>query len=525
MRVGLTGCNLVGQSLSRNESQSFCAINPTNNKSLEPFFFVAGNEEIHGALEKATAAFPVLQEKSGSEIGLLLREIKNELELNAKIILMRYQLESELHIERAQIEFNRTLLQIDQFIELAESSSWREPSIDAPQNRSLITPDLRKMNVGIGPVLVFGASNFPLAYSTAGTDSISALAAGCPVIVKAHPYHPGTSELVAQCIRNAIEIADFPDGTFSHLFDDGYSVAEKLVMDKRVKAVGFTGSQTGGRALFDLANSRPDPIPVFAEMGSTNPMVVFPDLLKEKTAEWANAIAQSVTNGAGQFCTKPGLIFCLASPETIPFIDALIRRVSEENNMEMIHPNLRENYLRKVKLSCEKINDRQVDVTFDNVESLVLTCPASQFITDPSLHTEVFGPFAMVVLVDTVEELNQCIESLEGQLTGSVLGSLSELERNLETLQLIRSKVGRVIINGVPTGVTVCPSMHHGGPYPASTDSRFSSVGIDAIKRFVRPQSFQNWPNELLPQALRNDNPLNLNRRVDGKWTFAEINL
>jgi NADP-dependent aldehyde dehydrogenase len=525
MRVGLTGCNLVGQSLSRNESQSFCAINPTNNKSLEPFFFIAGNEEIHGALEKATAAFPVLQEKSGSETGLLLRGIKNELELNAKIILLRYQLESGLASERAQIEFNRTLLQIDQFIELAESSSWREPSIDTPQKRPLITPDLRKMNVGIGPVLVFGASNFPLAYSTAGTDSISALAAGCPVIVKVHPYHPGTSELVAQCIRNAIQKSDFPDGTFSHLFDDGYSVAEKLVMDKRVKAVGFTGSQTGGRALFDLANSRPDPIPVFAEMGSTNPMVVFPDLLKDKTAEWANTIAQSVTNGAGQFCTKPGLIFCLASPETTLFIAALIGRISEEKNMEMIHPNLKENYLRKVRMRSESIQKSQAEDWYDDVKSLVLTCSANQFIADASLHTEVFGPFALVVIAETVEELNQCIESLEGQLTGSVLGSFSELEMNSETLQLIRSKVGRIIINGVPTGVTVCPSMHHGGPFPASTDSKFSSVGIDAIKRFVRPQSFQNWPNELLPPALRNDNPLNLNRRIDGKWTFAEINL
>lgn len=525
MRVGLTGCNLVGQSLSRNGSQSFRAINPINNKSLEPFFFNAGNEEIQSALEKAASAFPVLQEKSGSETGLLLREIKNELELNAKIILMRYQLESGLPAKRAQTEFNRTLLQIDQFIELAESGNWREPSIDTSKRSADSDYDVRKMNVGIGPVVVFGASNFPLAYSTAGTDSISALTAGCPVIVKAHPYHPGTSDLVAQCIRNAIEIADFPDGTFSHLFDDGFSVAEKLVMDKRIKAVGFTGSQTGGIVLFNLANSRPDPIPVFAEMGSTNPMIVFPDLLKEKTAEWSNAIVQSITNGAGQFCTKPGLIFCLASPETTLFIDALIGRISEEKNMEMIHPNLRENYLTKVKLSCEKINNRQVDVTFDNVESLLLTCSASQFIADSSLQAEVFGPFALVVLAQTVDELNRCIDSLEGQLTGSVLGSFKELEKNSETLQLIRSKVGRVILNGVPTGVTVCPSMHHGGPFPASTDSRFTSVGIDSIQRFVRPQSFQNWPNKLLPPALRNDNPLNLNRRVDGKWTFAEIKL
>jgi NADP-dependent aldehyde dehydrogenase len=523
MRVGLTGCNLVGQSLSRHGSQTFCAINPTNNKSLEPIFFIAGNEEIQGALEKATFAFPILQEKSGSETGHLLRAIKNELELNAHVILLRYQLESGLTAERAQTEFNRTILQIDQFIELAESNSWREPSIDMLQNRSLIATDLRKMNVGIGPVLVFGASNFPLAYSTAGTDSISALAAGCPVIVKAHPYHPGSSELVAQCIRNAIEKSDFPDGTFSHLFDDAYSIAETLVKDKRIKAVGFTGSQTGGRALFDLANSRPDPIPVFAEMGSTNPIVVFRDLLKEKTVEWANAIAESVTNGAGQFCTKPGLIFCLASPETTLFIDALIGRISEVENLQMIHPNLKENYLRKVQMRSESIQNRQAEAFYDDVKSLVLTCSANQFTADASLQTEVFGPFALVVIAETVEELNQCIELLEGQLTGSVLGSFSELEQNSETLKLIRSKVGRVILNGVPTGVTVCPSMHHGGPFPASTDSRFSSVGIDAIKRFVRPQSFQNWPNELLPSPLRNENPLNISRRVDGKWTFAEI--
>jgi NADP-dependent aldehyde dehydrogenase len=215
----------------------------------------------------------------------------------------------------------------------------------------------------------------------------------------------------------------------------------------------------------------------------------------------------------------------LASPETTLFIAALIGRISEEKNMEMIHPNLKENYLRKVRMRSESIQKSQAEDWYDDVKSLVLTCSANQFIADASLHTEVFGPFALVVIAETVEELNQCIESLEGQLTGSVLGSFSELEMNSETLQLIRSKVGRIIINGVPTGVTVCPSMHHGGPFPASTDSKFSSVGIDAIKRFVRPQSFQNWPNELLPPALRNDNPLNLNRRIDGKWTFAEINL
>lgn len=357
MRVGLTGYNLVGQSLSRKGSQSFCAIDPTNEKFLEPLFFTAGNDEIQGALEKAASAFPILQEKSGLETGLLLRAIKNELVLSASTIVMRYQLESGLAFERAQIEFNRTLLQIDQFTELVENSNWREPSIDISKSSADSAYDVRKMNVGIGPVVVFGASNFPLAYSTAGTDSISALSAGCPVIVKAHPYHPGTSELVAQCIRNAIEKSDFPDGTFSHLFDDGFYVAETLVKDKRIKAVGFTGSQKGGRALFDLANARPDPIPVFAEMGSVNPIVVFAESLKEKSAEWVNAIAQSVTNGAGQFCTKPGLIFCLDSPETTVFIDALVMRISEVENMEMIHPNLKENYLRKVMLRSESIEN------------------------------------------------------------------------------------------------------------------------------------------------------------------------
>lgn len=524
MSLRLTGNNLVGQSFSEKGQGTFCAIDPRNNELLDPPFFVADVEVTYKALEKAQLAFSKLQSKSGIEISHFLSTVRNELISNKSTIISRYLLESGLSEERAQNEFSRTVLQLEQFIELTRDNHWREVSIDRLFNsEGRVTMDLRKMNIGIGPVLVFGASNFPLAYSTAGTDTISALAAGCPVIVKAHPYHPGTSELVAQCIRNAIEVCGFPDGTFSHLIDDGFEVAKQLVLDTRVKAVGFTGSESGGRAIFNLAASRPDPIPVFAEMGSTNPIIILPDQLLEKSDEWTELIAHSVTNDAGQFCTKPGILFCLSSPAREEFMNHLESLISHKSEMIMVHPNLVKNYKDKVAKWRFHQNPNDPSDNDCKIDAFVFRCSAKQFLENSQLREEVFGPFTLLVSVDSKEELSNCLNVLNGQLTGSVFGSIDELREFSAELEILREKVGRVIINGVPTGVTVRPSMQHGGPYPASTDSRFTSVGIDSIKRFVRPQSFQNWPNEILPLPLRNENPLKLNRRVDGNWSFTEI--
>lgn len=526
MTFGLTGKNLVGQLLSHQGKKTFRAVDPSTGELIEPSFYIATESEVSEAVNASAHAHPVLQRKSGKEIAKLLQAISENLQSIRSSILSRYMLESGLDANRAAFEFQRTLLQIAQYEQVALAQDWRCPSIDTGiENGTRKHPDIRKMNIGIGPVVVFGASNFPLAYSTAGTDTISALSAGCPVIVKAHPFHPGTSELVAGCIQQAVSKCDFPAGTFSHLFDDGYSVARQLVLDPIIKAVGFTGSESGGRALFDLAQTRLEPIPVFAEMGSCNPVVILPEDIKDSGVDWSVQLANSITQGSGQFCTKPGLIFTIDTPATEEFITVLTRQIMASEEHVMLHPQIAEKY----KHNLQEIHDAGIEMsTSSNTLSptgtiAISRCTGTAFLINPTLQREVFGPFALLISCTSYAEFERCLLSLRGQLTASIFCSESELLEQAVIVDALRKIAGRVIFNGVPTGVTVCPSMHHGGPYPAATDSRFTSVGIDAICRFSRPQVFQNWPDNALPDALKNKNPDRINRRVDGKWTFTEI--
>ncbi len=526
MTFGLTGKNLVGQLLSHQGKETFRATDPLKGESIEPSFFIATENEVSEACKIAGQAHPILQRKSGREIATFLHTISENLQNIRSSILSRYMLESGLDANRAAFEFERTRIQIAQFEQASLVQDWRYPSIDTGIHDGMRKhPDIRKMNVGIGPVVVFGASNFPLAYSTAGTDTISALSAGCPVIVKAHPFHPGTSEMVAGCIQQAVSKCDFPAGTFSHLFDNGYSVASQLVIDPSIKAVGFTGSESGGRALFDLAQSRPEPIPVFAEMGSCNPVVILPEDIQDRGVDWSKQLANSITQGSGQFCTKPGLIFTIDTPETEEFITTLTRQIIASDEHVMLHTQIAEKYKHNLK----DMHDAGIELsTSPNTLSLTGTnamarCTGAEFLTNPTLQREVFGPFTLLISCTSFAELERCLRSLRGQLTASIFCSASELLEHAVLVDALRKIAGRVIFNGVPTGVTVCPSMHHGGPYPAATDSRFTSVGIDAIYRFTRPQVFQNWPDNALPDALKNKNPDRINRRVDGKWTFTEI--
>ena len=384
------------------------------------------------------------------------------------------------------------------------------------------------MLIPLGPVVVFGASNFPLAYSTAGGDTAAALAAGCPVIVKSHPMHAGTGALVASAILKAAEKTKMPNGVFSNLNSSGIEVGVQLVQHPQVKAVGFTGSIKGGRALYDLAAQREEPIPVFAEMGSVNPVILLPKALTKRAEILAQTYARSVTLGTGQFCTNPGLILGIKSTVLTTFIKQLSEEILKINPSCMLHPNIEKAYIKNKAMALEQEGlrveaDFQGELESHFAAPTVTTVDGEVFLNNTTLHQEVFGPYTLVVQCKDITQLTQIIAQLEGQLTGTIIAEDEELEEYSEVASNLKQRVGRIIFNGVPTGVEVCPSMLHGGPYPASTDSRFTAVGIHAIKRWVRPFSYQDWPNAALPVELKNENALHIMRYVNNSWTNKPI--
>ena len=385
-----------------------------------------------------------------------------------------------------------------------------ETDIDTalPDRQPIPKPDLRKTFIPLGPVAVFGSSNFPLAYSTAGGDTASALAAGCPVVVKSHPMHAGTGELVASAIIKAAERTKMPNGVFSNLNSKGIEVGVQLVQDPKVKAVGFTGSIRAGRALFDLANARKEPIPMFAEMGSINPVIISKGTLEKKGAQWAKTYAGSITLGTGQFCTNPGLILGIASPALDDFADALAENIVEIEPKCMLHPNIKGAYTAlKNEVSTQqgvRTLTKELTVGANYADQAVALISGSDFLANPKVHQEVFGPFSLVVKCADDAELMQIIEGLEGQLTGTIIVEPEEIAAMAPVVEELQQRVGRIVFNSVPTGVEVCPAMQHGGPYPSSTDARFTAVGVHAVKRWIRPISYQDFPQELLPNELKN---------------------
>jgi alpha-ketoglutaric semialdehyde dehydrogenase len=375
----------------------------------------------------------------------------------------------------------------------------------------------------IGPVAVFAASNFPFAFSTAGGDTASALAAGCPVVMKGHSGHIKTSELVTKAILKAANDTGMPDGVFAMVLGAGATVGKALVEHPAIKAVGFTGSYGGGMALFHLANARKEPIPVFSEMGSINPVVLMPEKLKNEAEAVAKMYAGSITQGVGQFCTNPGLILGVEGDNLNQFIKILSDEIEKIAPASMLNTGIYNNY---VKMREQAINQQLVDT--EAVSKLpisgeiqgtptIASVSGDVFLQNTTLHQEVFGPYSLVVKCKNLAQVEEIISLLEGQLTATLMATEAELLENKGIVDSLRQKVGRLLFNGVPTGVEVSPAMQHGGPFPASTDSRFTSVGPDAIKRFVRPASYQSFPDSLLPDELKRDNPLNIWRLVDGK--------
>jgi NADP-dependent aldehyde dehydrogenase len=526
----IKGVNYIGDELSAKGDKTFTTFNPQANTSTGWTFHEATRVEIDTAVQLASEAFIQYKNVTDKQKAQFLRVIADEIEALGDALIQTYVTESGLPVGRAQGERGRTIGQLKAFAQLLEEGSWVEATIDTakPNREPLPKIDIRKMLFPIGPVAIFGASNFPFAFSTAGGDTASALAAGCPVIVKSHPMHAGTGELVAFAITLAAKKTGMPKGVFSNLNSSGIEVGQQLVLHPNIKAVGFTGSFNGGMALYKLANERPEPIPVFAEMGSVNPVVVLPSALNEKGEDWAKQYATSIMLGAGQFCTNPGLIFGIKSTSLDNFIKTLGTAIAKLDPNCMLHPNIHRNYEKgKETLTMQGgvnvVADYESEVRPNFARQKVVTVNGANFLKNTKLHQEVFGPFSVIVRCEDATELTTILKSMEGQLTGTILGSEEELNKYKNVVEALKGRVGRLIFNGVPTGVEVCPSMQHGGPFPASTDSRFTSVGESAIKRWVRPISFQNWPQEFLPDALKNSNPLGIMRLVDSKNTKSAI--
>ena len=521
----ISGLHFIGRERSGSGEVRFQAVDPATSEKLEGEFFEAAVQEVERAVELASAAQSDHRFQDPPSRADLLRRIARGIEELGQGLIRRAVAETGLPSARLEGERGRTAGQLRMFADLVEEGSWVDARIDRanPGRKPIPKPDLRRMLVPIGPVVVFGASNFPLAFSVAGGDTASALAGGNPVIVKAHPAHPGTSELVASVIMKSVWEAGMAEGVFSMLQGKGNEVGLSLVSHPAVRAVGFTGSLKGGRALFDAAVRRAEPIPVFAEMGSVNPVFLLPEALRSRAVSLAEGLAQSVMLGVGQFCTNPGLVAGLKGDGWDQFLEKLERLVHDAQPGTMLHCGIRDAFERGIdsllSINGVRLLSRaqiQPDARSTQVAPAVLLVAASSFIDRPLLD-EVFGPVTVVIECENSTEQLKVAEALNGQLTGTIHGTGGDVGRSAELIRTLRDRVGRLVFNGFPTGVEVCQSMHHGGPYPATTDSRGTSVGTAAISRFARPLCYQDAPAAVLPSELMDDNPRGIWRLVDGE--------
>ncbi len=517
--IALTGRSIVAGEIAGDGGQQFTGYHPGDGRVLEPAYSSASVEDVERAVNAAVAAAPIYANISGAERGRFLRAIADGLDSAVVQLIERAQLETALPIPRLTGEVGRTSGQLRLFATVVEEGSWVNARIDtADPERTPPRPDMRSMLRPLGPIAVFGASNFPLAFSAAGGDTASALAAGNPVIFKGHPAHPGTGELAGRIIADALRACGLPAGIFSLLFDAGHQVGSILVKHPAIQAVAFTGSFRGGRALMDLAVQRHQPIPVYAEMGSTNPVFVLPGVLAARSEELAKELHSSFTLGGGQFCTKPGMVFA-EQVAAGTFVETLRRATSSGPAFSLLTAGIASAYKdanskRTALITAEGATG---EVGFAAQPILVETT-REQFLQNPSLSEEIFGPTTLLVHVSGKEQILQAANNLEGHLTATILGTEDDLIEYGELLRILEAKVGRVIFNAFPTGVEVCHSMVHGGPYPSTSDGRSTSVGSQAIFRFVRPIAYQGLPQWTLSPALQDDNPLGILRLYNGAW-------
>jgi NADP-dependent aldehyde dehydrogenase len=526
----LLGLNFIGKKFSGNGKEIFNAVNPRLNKKMEPDFHEATAEEIDNAVRLTEEAFKDYRNKSGKDKANFLNTIADEIIELGDELIKRCCDETALPEARITGERSRAVNQLRLFAELLRDGSWVEARIDTAdqQRQPLPKPDIRSMKKALGPVGIFGASNFPLAFSVAGGDTASALAAGCTIVVKAHPAHPGTCELIGNAIKAAVEKSDMPNGTFSMVHGISTEVGMAIVKHPLIKAIGFTGSFRGGKAIYDAAVQRPEPIPVFAEMGSSNPVFILPGAMKSRKKEIASGLAASVTLGVGQFCTNPGLVFY----ENLSGIKEFQKSLAENFNSITADSMLTSGINNAYKTSIENMKKRKdIQILAEGKSqnaanegaAYLMQTNSEDFLKDEQLEKEIFGPSTLNVKVNNKSELLKIAEKLNGHLTVTLHATDEDLKNYSELISVLERKAGRLIINGFPTGVEVCHSIVHGGPFPATTDSHITSVGTLAINRFSRPVCYQNFPDEFLPDELKNRNPLQIWRLVNGKMGNGEI--
>jgi len=521
----ITGEMLIGFSSVRATEGSQRAFNPTTNAEiLEPSFGMGGAAEVERAAILATQAFDAYRNLPLEKRAAFLDAIADNINAIGDELIERAHAETGLPVQRLQGERGRTVGQLRLFAKVVRDGHFLGATIDhaQPVRQPLPRADLRLVKIPLGPVAVFGASNFPLAFSVAGGDTASALAAGAPVIVKAHGAHLGTSELVGRAIQKAVRDHALPEGVFCMLFGAGRKLGEALVAHPAIKAVGFTGSRQGGLALVRIANARPEPIPVYAEMSSINPVFLFPGALKNRAEAIGKAFADSLTLGAGQFCTNPGLVLAVDGPDLDRFVRAAGDALATKPAQTMLTPGIFDAF----RSGTDKVATVQgVTKAAQGVAAgdLPNAAQAALYVTDaqrllaaPELESEMFGPASVVVRARDFEEMLQIAEHVEGQLTVTLQIDPADSADARRLLPVLERKAGRILANGFPTGVEVCHAMVHGGPFPSTSNPMFTSVGATAIDRFLRPVCYQDLPDSLLPVALREDNPLHVWRVVDG---------
>jgi NADP-dependent aldehyde dehydrogenase len=513
---------LIGAQAARGTNGVIEAIDPSSGAKLAPSFGGATLDDLERACALAWAAFDSYRATSLEARAGFLEAIAENILAIGEPLVARCMAETGLPRARVEGERGRTVGQLRMFAQVVRSGDFLEARIDPaqPERKPMARVDLRLRNIPVGPVAVFGASNFPLAFSVAGGDTASALAAGCPVIVKAHSAHPGTSELVGRAIQQAVALCGLPEGTFSLLFDSGRAVGQGLVADHRIKAVGFTGSRTGGTALMAIAAARAEPIPVYAEMSSTNPVLLFPHALEARPETIAQQFVGSLVMGAGQFCTNPGLLLAVEGPGLDRFVAAAREALSAQAAATMLTLGIHRAFEDGVgELACHPAvttEARGVAGAHGQGQAGLFSTSAEAFLADPRLHQEIFGAASLLVRCPDLATLTRIVEGLEGQLTAALHIDQADHEAARAVLPVLERRVGRILVNGFGTGVEVGHAMVHGGPYPSTADGRSTSVGSLAIFRFLRPVCYQDMPDELLPEALQTANPLSLARRVDG---------
>ncbi|MCB8887836.1 aldehyde dehydrogenase (NADP(+)) [Vreelandella malpeensis] len=522
--MALEGKLLIGQQSVSGTRANIQATNPATGETLDPAYVGGDRSHVEQAAALAWDAFDTYRETSLEARASFLETIASEIEAIGDELIERAVAESGLPRARIEGERGRTCGQLRLFASVVRAGEWLDVRIDPalPDRQPLPRADLRQRHIALGPVAVFGASNFPLAFSVAGGDTASALAAGCPVIVKGHSAHPGTSELVGRAIQKAVKACNLPEGVFSLLFGAGNEIGQALVTDARIQAVGFTGSRSGGMALVEAAQARPQPIPVYAEMSSINPVFLLPEALKANAQGLGEAFVGSLNMGAGQFCTNPGLVVAVKGSDLEAFTQAAQKAVEQSGAQTMLTPGIHRAYEQGVTALGGEAGVREVarGQTGENgyqCQTGLFATSAEAFLSSKVMQEEVFGASSLIIECQDMAEVKKVAEQLEGQLTATLHMNDADIDAAKALIPTLERKAGRILANGWPTGVEVCHAMVHGGPYPSTSDSRSTSVGSAAIKRFLRPVCYQSLPEALLPEALKESNPLKVSRLVDGK--------